>query len=118
MSFANATGQTLDGFMIQLNKNTFGLAPASQNIPLPGPIAPGSTVNALVPLTQNPTMASGAVSPVLQVSLAVCGNAVRYVQCVCEPETADTRDHTWIDCTERDRYFFIISIFHGGCVNT
>lgn len=67
MAFANATGQSLDGFMIQLNKNTFGLAPASQNIPLPGPIAAGATVNALVPLVQTPTMASGAISPVLQV---------------------------------------------------
>ena len=73
MSFANAAGQALDGFMIQLNKNTFGLAPASQNVPLPGPIAAGATVNALVPLVQNPPMASGAVSPVLQVTAGCHG---------------------------------------------
>lgn len=71
MAFTNTTGQPLDGFMIQLNKNTFGLAPVHQNIPLQGPIPAGGSVNTMVPLVQNPNMGSGAVSPILQVCACV-----------------------------------------------
>lgn len=67
MSFQNGTGAPMDGFMIQFNKNSFGLAPANQNIPV-GSIAAGATSPATLPLSQNAGMLSpAAMSPVLQV---------------------------------------------------
>ena len=65
--FQNGAGAALDTFMIQFNKNSFGLAPANQVIPLQT-IAPGATARATVPLTQNASMLSPtAATPILQV---------------------------------------------------
>ncbi|KAL4516056.1 hypothetical protein Ndes2526B_g00766 [Nannochloris sp. 'desiccata'] len=56
MEFENVSaGVTLDGFMIQFNKNIFGLAPSNQAIPV-APIAPGATCAVAVPITQNPSL--------------------------------------------------------------
>ena len=67
LRFQNETAQPLDGFMIQFNKNTFGLAPANQVVPV-GVVGPRSSGTASVPLVQNPAMVSPAqASPALQV---------------------------------------------------
>ena len=68
LRFQNETAQPLDGFMIQFNRNTFGLAPANQAVPV-GVVAPRSSGSASIPLVQNPAMVSPAqASPALQVS--------------------------------------------------
>ncbi|KAK9867573.1 hypothetical protein WJX84_010901 [Apatococcus fuscideae] len=69
LRFQNDTAQPLDGFMIQFNKNTFGLAPANQSVSM-SPVAPRSSGAASVPLVQNPAMVSPAqASPSLQVAI-------------------------------------------------
>ena len=70
MEFENVSaGVTLDGFMIQFNKNIFGLAPANQVIPV-SPIAPGATCAVTVPLTQNANLVSPApATGTLQVAI-------------------------------------------------
>lgn len=53
--------------MIQFNKNSFGLAPGTQNVPVPQ-LPPGASQTAVLPLVQNPTLVSPtAASAVLQV---------------------------------------------------
>ena len=70
MHFQNGTDGPLDNFMIQFNKNSFGLAPGSQNVPVPQ-LGPGSSQTAVLPLVQNPALVSPtAASPVLQVFAA------------------------------------------------
>ena len=67
LQFHNGTQGPLDNFMIQFNKNSFGLAPGTQNVPVPQ-LEPGSTHTAVLPLVQNPTLVSPtAASSVLQV---------------------------------------------------
>lgn len=74
----NGSGTPLDGFMLQFNKNTFGLAPATQNIPVPS-IAPGASARAAVPVTQTPAMLSpGAANAVLQVLSMTHHNPLDY----------------------------------------
>lgn len=70
LQFQNvAAGQALDGFMIQFNKNSMGLAPASQVIPV-NSINPGSTVDAAVKVVQSSNlMMQTPVSDVLQVAI-------------------------------------------------
>ena len=67
MHFHNGTQGPLDNFMIQFNKNSFGLAPGSQNVPVPQ-LGPGSTHSAVLPLVQSPALVSPtAASSLLQV---------------------------------------------------
>lgn len=67
LHFQNGTQGPLDNFMIQFNKNSFGLAPGTQNVPVPQ-LAPGSSQTAVLPLVQNPALVSPtAASAVLQV---------------------------------------------------
>ena len=78
MEFQNAAGSSLDTFMIQFNKNSFGLAPVNQSINL-GAIAVGATESALVQLTQSETMLSpGPINPILQVYLDVLDGCFPY----------------------------------------
>lgn len=48
----------VDGFMIQFNKNAFGLAPGATAVPL-GTIAPGGSADASVPVA----LSAGQVAP-------------------------------------------------------
>ena len=67
MHFHNGTQGPLENFMIQFNKNSFGLAPGSQNVPVPQ-LGPGSTHSAVLPLVQSPALVSPtAASSLLQV---------------------------------------------------
>ena len=57
----------VDGFMIQFNKNAFGLAPGMAAVPL-GTIAPGGTADATVPVALSAgQVAPGAAPNMLQV---------------------------------------------------
>ncbi|PNY17100.1 beta-adaptin C-like protein, partial [Trifolium pratense] len=67
MLFENNSQVPLDGFMIQFNKNTFGLAAAG---PLQVPqLQPGTSTRALLPMVMFQNMSQGPPSSVLQVAL-------------------------------------------------
>ena len=73
LHFHNGGQGPLDQFMVQFNKNTFGLAPATQNIPV-AQVAPGASQTAALPLTLSASMLSpAAVSSTLQVGSAAPG---------------------------------------------
>ncbi|XP_038888500.1 beta-adaptin-like protein C [Benincasa hispida] len=67
LTFDNNTQMILDGFMIQFNKNTFGLAAAG---PLQVPqLQPGSIANTLLPMVVFQNMSQGPPSSLLQVAV-------------------------------------------------
>lgn len=66
LSLSNGSSGPLDGFMLQLNSNAFGLAPANQVVPV-GTLAPGGSGSAFVPLAINPAKVAAAGSQRLQV---------------------------------------------------
>ena len=62
-----ATQAPVDGFMIQFNKNAFGLAPGMTAVPL-GTVVPGGNADATVPVALSAgQIAPGAAPNVLQV---------------------------------------------------
>ncbi|OIW11125.1 hypothetical protein TanjilG_22932 [Lupinus angustifolius] len=65
--FENSTQVPLDGFMIQFNKNTFGLAAAG---PLQVPqIQPGTSARTLLPMVMFQNLSQGPPSSALQVAV-------------------------------------------------
>lgn len=72
-------GTALDGFMIQFNKNVFGLQPANQVVAVT-PVAPGTIASAIVPLVHSPAMVSapGASPSTLQVAFKCNQRGVLY----------------------------------------
>ncbi|KAL5168866.1 Beta-adaptin-like protein C [Glycine soja] len=67
MLFENNTHVPLDGFMIQFNKNTFGLAAAG---PLQVPqLQPGTSARTLLPMVMFQNMSQGPPSSLLQVAV-------------------------------------------------
>nr|DAD41712.1 TPA_asm: hypothetical protein HUJ06_016036 [Nelumbo nucifera] len=67
MLFENNTQITLDGFMIQFNKNTFGLAAAG---PLQVPqLHPGTSARTLLPMVLFQNLSPGPPSTLLQVAV-------------------------------------------------
>ncbi|XP_057518221.1 beta-adaptin-like protein C [Amaranthus tricolor] len=67
MLFENNTQSVLDGFMIQFNKNTFGLAAAGP-LQVP-PLQPGASARTLLPMVLFQNVAPGAPNTLLQVAL-------------------------------------------------
>ncbi|KAK1308250.1 Beta-adaptin-like protein C [Acorus calamus] len=67
MLFENNSQLTLDGFMIQFNKNTFGLAHAGQ-LQVPQ-LPPGSTARTLLPMVAFQNLSPGPPSSLLQVAV-------------------------------------------------
>jgi AP-1 complex subunit beta-1 len=67
MLFENNTQVPLDGFMIQFNKNTFGLAAAGA-LQVPQ-LQPGTSTRTLLPMVMFQNMSQGPPSSVLQVAL-------------------------------------------------
>ncbi|OMO58604.1 hypothetical protein COLO4_34497 [Corchorus olitorius] len=65
--FENNTQTTLDGFMIQFNKNSFGLAAAGP-LQVP-PLAPGASARTLLPMVVFQNMSAGPPSSLLQVAV-------------------------------------------------
>ena len=69
LAFSNSSGAALDGVMIQFNRNSFGLAPAAQAVPL-GPLPPGASATVDVALAQSAALvAPGPATALLQVWL-------------------------------------------------
>ncbi|KAE8658519.1 Beta-adaptin-like protein B [Hibiscus syriacus] len=65
--FENNTQVTLDGFMIQFNKNSFGLAAAGP-LQVP-PLPPGASTRALLPMVLFQNLSAGPPSSLLQVAV-------------------------------------------------
>eukprot|EP00803_Ostreobium_quekettii_P007257 evm.model.scf_2274.1 EVM.evm.TU.scf_2274.1 scf_2274:1069-15715(+) len=79
MQFGNAAGVPVDGLMIQLNTNSFGLQPANQVLNVP-PVAPGTVASATVPLVQMPAkVAPGPVTDALQIAVKTNQLGVLYL---------------------------------------
>lgn len=67
ISFENGTQSVLDGFMIQFNKNTFGLAAGG---PLQvTPLQPGASARTLLPMVFSQNVSPGAPNSLLQVAV-------------------------------------------------
>jgi AP-1 complex subunit beta-1 len=79
MDFTNQTPTPMQQFAIQLNTSTFGLAPVSQAINLPAPIANGSTQSTAVPLAFNPQMVNPSSPQPLQLQAAIKNVATGHV---------------------------------------
>ncbi|CAL0314530.1 unnamed protein product [Lupinus luteus] len=74
--FENTTQVPLDGFMIQFNKNTFGLAAAG---PLQvAQIQPGTSARTLLPMVMFQNMSQGPPSSLLQVAVKNNQQPVQY----------------------------------------
>ncbi|KAK9668104.1 hypothetical protein RND81_13G035700 [Saponaria officinalis] len=67
MMFENNTQSVLEGFMIQFNKNTFGLA-AGAPLQVP-PLQPGSSTRTLLPMVLFQNVAPGTPNTLLQVAV-------------------------------------------------
>ncbi|KAM3292604.1 hypothetical protein ACQJBY_036372 [Aegilops geniculata] len=67
ISFENGTHGVLDGFMIQFNKNTFGLA-AGGPLQVP-PLQPGSSARTLLAMVFSQNVSPGAPNSLLQVAV-------------------------------------------------
>ncbi|KAF7048972.1 hypothetical protein CFC21_057602 [Triticum aestivum] len=67
ISFENGTQGVLDGFMIQFNKNTFGLA-AGGPLQVP-PLQPGSSARTLLAMVFSQNVSPGAPNSLLQVAV-------------------------------------------------
>ncbi|GLT67875.1 hypothetical protein SLA2020_401510 [Shorea laevis] len=65
--FENNSQLTLDGFMIQFNKNTFGLAAAGP-LQVP-PLAPGASASTLLPMVLFQNISAGPPNSLLQVAV-------------------------------------------------
>jgi hypothetical protein len=77
LSLHNGSGAPLDGFMLQLNSNALGLAPANQVVAV-GTLPPGGSGSAAVPLTFNAAkLAAGPAAPRLQVGRRRAASAGR-----------------------------------------
>lgn len=80
MTFTNKAMQPMGGFAIQLNKNSFGLAPAAP-LQVPGPLNPGQSIETSLVLTT-----AGAVQrmePLNNLQVAIKNNIdVFYFACM------------------------------------
>ena len=78
LSLTNGSAAPLDGFMLQLNSNAFGLAPGDQAVAV-GTLAPGASGSAGVPLAVSAAkLAPGPASGRLQVALKTAQLGVFY----------------------------------------
>ncbi|KAF9600213.1 hypothetical protein IFM89_005037 [Coptis chinensis] len=68
MLFENNTQVTLDGFMIQFNKNTFGLAAAGP-LQVVSQLHPGTSARTLLPMVLSQNISPGPPSSLLQVAI-------------------------------------------------
>lgn len=81
LNLSNGSGHPLDGFMIQLNSNSFGLVPTNQALAV-GTLQPGASATTLVPLAHsNPAKTTaGAMTSRLQVALKCNPLGVSYFE--------------------------------------
>eukprot|EP00897_Mesotaenium_endlicherianum_P006044 jgi/Mesen1/5468/ME000273S04692 len=68
LTLENQTPAPLDGFMIQFNKNSFGLAPPTGVLPVP-PVQPGSSASVQLPLALFQNLSPPPPTAGLQVAL-------------------------------------------------
>jgi len=65
--FANMTAEPMNGFAVQFNRNTFGLAPAAPlNLPM---LPPGQSIHYPLPVATNGPLSQGTVTTVVQMAV-------------------------------------------------
>lgn len=81
LMLSNGTSVPMDGFMIQLNSNSWGLAPSAQALAV-GQLQPGASASAMVPMAHSVAAktAAGPLSARLQVALKVNPLGVVYFE--------------------------------------
>mmetsp|Transcript_9584 Transcript_9584/g.18058 ORF Transcript_9584/g.18058 Transcript_9584/m.18058 type:complete len:1002 (+) Transcript_9584:336-3341(+) len=67
LTFNNGSAESLDGFQIQFNKNSFGLTP-SESLQIPA-MAPGSIATTVLPLAMNGQPSPMAATPSIQIAV-------------------------------------------------
>ncbi|CAI5735370.1 unnamed protein product [Peronospora farinosa] len=67
----NQSSAPITGVSIQFNKSTFGVVPMQAPITFPQPLAPGQTVNQVVPMSVSPQFVDAAVAPNLNLQVAI-----------------------------------------------
>lgn len=79
MTFSNKAMSQMNGFAIQLNKNSFGLSPAAA-LSVPGPLQPSQNMDASLSL--NTSGAVQRMEPLMTLQVAVKNNVdVFYFAC-------------------------------------
>eukprot|EP01112_Ceratiomyxa_fruticulosa_P023711 TRINITY_DN9195_c0_g2_i1.p1 TRINITY_DN9195_c0_g2~~TRINITY_DN9195_c0_g2_i1.p1 ORF type:complete len:605 (+),score=128.39 TRINITY_DN9195_c0_g2_i1:260-2074(+) len=68
LQFTNLTSQPMGNFVIQFDKNSFGLAPSSTALPI-NPLNPGQSGETLLPITVTPNVAPPPPSTVIRVAV-------------------------------------------------
>lgn len=79
MTFSNKAMQAMTGFAIQLNKNSFGLAPSAP-LSISGPLQPGQSLETGLPMNTSGIMHK--MEPLMTLQVAVKNNVdVFYFAC-------------------------------------
>ncbi|CAI5727136.1 unnamed protein product [Peronospora destructor] len=75
VDFENQSSAPITGVSIQFKKSTFGVVPMQATITFPQPLAPGQTVNQVVPMSVSPQFVNAAVAPNLNLQVAIKNNS-------------------------------------------
>ncbi|CAH0521163.1 unnamed protein product [Peronospora belbahrii] len=75
VDFENQSSAPITSVSIQFNKSTFGVVPMQATITFPQPLAPGQTVNQVVPMSVSPQFVNAAVAPNLNLQVAIKNNS-------------------------------------------
>jgi AP-1 complex subunit beta-1 len=75
VDFENQSPAPIAGVSIQFNKSTFGVVPMQAAVTFPQPLAPGQTVNQVVPMGVSPQFVNAAVAPNLNLQVAIKNNS-------------------------------------------
>ncbi|CAI5734375.1 unnamed protein product [Peronospora destructor] len=115
----------ITGVSIQFNKSTFGVVPMQASITLPQPLAPGQTVNQVVPMSVSPQFVNAAVIPNLNLQVAIKNNSsgdVVYFQSELDLSAVFTEAGSmastefismWQGIAEANEHYF--TLVTGGC---
>ncbi|CAI5735450.1 unnamed protein product [Peronospora farinosa] len=125
VDFKNQSSAPITGVSIQLNKSTFGVVPMQATITFPQPLAPGQTVNQVVPMSVSPQFVNAAVAPNLNLQVAIKNNSsgdVVYFQSELDLSAVFTEAGSmastefismWQSIAEANEHYF--TLVTGGC---
>ncbi|KAG2522584.1 hypothetical protein BBO99_00004192 [Phytophthora kernoviae] len=75
VDFENQSAAPIAGVSIQFNKSTFGVVPMQATVTFPQSLAPGQTVNQVVPMGVSPQFVNAQVAPNLGLQVAIKNNS-------------------------------------------
>ncbi|CAI5745392.1 unnamed protein product [Peronospora destructor] len=125
VDFENQSSAPITGVSIQFNKSTFGVVPMQATITFPRPLAPGQTVNQVVPMSASPQFVNAAVAPNLNLQVAIKNNSsgdVAYFQSELDLSAVFTEAGSmastefismWQGIAEANEHYF--TLVTGGC---